>query len=345
MGSFNTTCFASGQTIAPRDKCLVIPLQQAATYHAVQLTRQGKSMEAYGAFTSTCYPDAFWSPLCGGFDATYDDCGRFRLDRSDHNLHNLSHWVKILRKESPVTLQGEIGYHDHPFDLEAYLASEAPHFLAWLDAPKDAPVPLNREVFLDEAVKCWDYAFLASEQSRLFRMYSGEPRPLQFAVMHHLAVEELVALVSKGTDYDDLSLAPRSVFERVLKAGRDAADAEDEEASPEEHAKRKAWIFRAEGARKLQEFGRSTLGPRAEQQHLHQVIDQVGAGAWSVEDAFEKFWPSLRGRYICLALEQLNLHFSPLVYAGQDYDNSIGRDYARFIRKVSTGVSRERRGE
>ena len=42
-------------------------------------------------------------------------------------------------------------------------------------------------------------------------------------------------------------------------------------------------------------------------------------------------------------LDSLNLKISPIVYATQDYDNSIGRDYAKFIRTVSSKVSKQQK--
>jgi hypothetical protein len=341
MGSFNTKCFASGQTIATGDKCLVIPIEQASTYRPIQLNWGGKNLELYGAFHSRCHPDSFWTPLCGGFTATYDDCGRFQLERTDHNLFNLTHWVRMLRDECPVTLAGDNEYHELSFNFGAFLAKEAPHVLACEDATLKNPVEQLRETYLDEAIKCWDYAFKVSGHSRLFRTHKG-PRAVQFAVLHHLVADELVSMASSGLDYNSNSVAPRDVFERAVLTGREAADATDYTACPIELAMRKGWAFRMEATEVFKERGGLSLGTRAEQAHLRHVLGRIQTGEWSTELAFEQFLPTLRGRYIFGSLETLALHFEPMMCTGQDYDNSVGKDFAQFIQKVSSAVTKER---
>jgi len=44
-------------------------------------------------------------------------------------------------------------------------------------------------------------------------------------------------------------------------------------------------------------------------------------------------------RLVESALEALNLHFEPMVYAPQDYSNSIGTDYARFVSKMAEKIT------
>ncbi len=38
MGSFNTTCLVSQQTIVPYAQCVIIPIQQQSTFNPVSLT-------------------------------------------------------------------------------------------------------------------------------------------------------------------------------------------------------------------------------------------------------------------------------------------------------------------
>jgi hypothetical protein len=50
--------------------------------------------------------------------------------------------------------------------------------------------------------------------------------------------------------------------------------------------------------------------------------------------------PLLEGRYAYRGLNMLNLRFVPMSLCGQDSDNYIGKAYAKFIGKVSAGVTR-----
>jgi len=62
----------------------------------------------------------------------------------------------------------------------------------------------------------------------------------------------------------------------------------------------------------------------------------------SMDDLFVKVIPWLQMRLACKGLAALNLHYDPLVYAGQDYTNQIGNAYARFVGQVATAVTRHR---
>jgi hypothetical protein len=42
-------------------------------------------------------------------------------------------------------------------------------------------------------------------------------------------------------------------------------------------------------------------------------------------------------------LEIINVKVQPLVYGSQDYDNSIGKSYAKFVNEVQKKVSKGRK--
>lgn len=53
--------------------------------------------------------------------------------------------------------------------------------------------------------------------------------------------------------------------------------------------------------------------------------------------------PSMVGVYVLAGMNGLNLKFSPIVSAGQDYDNSHGDALAKFITAVAKVVTKERK--
>ena len=53
LGSFNTSCCASRQTIAPGDKCWIIPISQQGTFEPVRLMHKGKKLLCSGRSENT----------------------------------------------------------------------------------------------------------------------------------------------------------------------------------------------------------------------------------------------------------------------------------------------------
>lgn len=61
MGSFNTACFATRQTITPGDEVVLIPISQNTSGKPINIFQpDGKKLQVFGCFDTTCYPTAFW---------------------------------------------------------------------------------------------------------------------------------------------------------------------------------------------------------------------------------------------------------------------------------------------
>lgn len=45
--------------------------------------------------------------------------------------------------------------------------------------------------------------------------------------------------------------------------------------------------------------------------------------------------------YINFSLNLMDIKLSPMIYAGQDYDNETGNDYAKMIKEVNQKIKKE----
>lgn len=343
MGSFNTTCFASQQTIAPGETCIVIPLIQKSTYQAAQATFRGESFELHGVTSSTCYPTAFWRPMGGFLEARYDDYGRVKLVDTYTNLSCLVDYLHYVLRNTPVVAQGENQYHDLPFDFSAFLAEKASHLGAWLTRRReDPPVPFDAKLFFQEGVACWDYIWDVAFENRLFGAdYHGQLRPLSFAVMHKAAHDLLVADTEKCADWDGQSLEQRSFFSRVLAKARTESAERYKDGDP--HGMQ-AFIAADSIRRDFQCVGHfEGCSYPVESSVLPSLVRAHLEGQSTEDKLFDQVKHLLDARYVMAALGRLNIKLTPMVYAGQDYSNEIGRAYARFVRSASAAVNKGRR--
>lgn len=352
MGSFNTTCFASNQTIAPDDECVIVPIIQQAGYRPVEVRSGATSHSLYGITASTCHPDAFWSPVGGFVEGRYRDYGQFELSNTATNRLSVLGFIGWLRDTAATTQAGENECHDLPFDLAGFLAQEAPLLLQLLRPTTTGDESLvDSDAFFAQLVKAWDYIWDVASEHRLFAATdSGVLRPVQFSVMHKAACDGLISIVEARRSWDGHPLDRRSFFERAL-AQFDASDsAFDErlrkatEGAPDEHERLervriffKVTKFSDALARMGSAAGMSMLG---EQETFHQLLPAYAAGDLSAQDLFEALRPLLNRRYVLAGLDVLNLRFSPQVYADQDYSNEMGGLYADFVQATRIAIDR-----
>lgn len=362
MGCFNITCFASNQTIAPGDACRVLPVLQQSDYSAVALSRGEEQAQAYGAANSVCYADSFWTPLGGFIAATYDDYGRVKLELDPLMRAQVVHLLETLVQRGWVSAQGDNSHHDLPFDLPAFMADKAPGVAAlfakgdaFMNVVSLADTPWGGGALDAELADCWAHVWEVAYKHRVFAStHQGVPRAVQFAVLHEQAYQALVAQVAEATDWDGNSYEPRAHLAQQLAQARVRIEERKQKLRAKDPAR-----FSPE-----QEGDRVTVGfwlADALRDVLSRANGQGGhlagvAGAVTLEwgiasaqdkladaDLIEQMVPLLQGQYALGALNHLNLRIAPMATAGQDYDNELGRAYARFIDKVSRQVTRARK--
>ena len=56
-------------------------------------------------------------------------------------------------------------------------------------------------------------------------------------------------------------------------------------------------------------------------------------------ELFEQFKSQIEHRYIDEGLNNLNIRISPMVYATQDYDNTLGNEYLKMVNSVNQEIN------
>ena len=360
MGSFNTSCFASHQTIAPGDKCRVLPIFQRKDYEPVPVLFGGETTDQYGITSSICYPNGFWGAYCGFLEAEYADYGRFKLCRTVRNHELLLYLTLRLRSHAGVVEQGENELHDVPYNIVQFVERETPELHAYVTSSERRALPsAGYQALFDDMVKVWDYTWEAAHEHRLFinRQQSGL-HPAQFAVLHDATYQELVSMTAGNSLWDGVSLEPRTYFEQLRSPLTQTYEEETKRLSHlsemNDAAKDKPEL--AEGLRDvsvyfstgsffegLRHVANFELGLSDSERLLTPLLKLHLAGELSADELYTRVEPFMRDRYALGALEELNLYIAPMVYAGQDYSNDIGRSYAGFVRKISKAVTLGRR--
>lgn len=355
MGSFNTTCFVTRQTIAPEEVCWIAVVKQSSGFSPVRAAYRGQEHSVEPLTDSNCYATRFWAPVSGFLQATYDDYGRFKLARTPENGLKLMHFLLEAGHQMAVTYRGENPSHDLPFDLLKCAKEKAPGLYAALTAQGRAPTSADQppEASFDELDEVWDALFEVMQENRLFwANYRQVLRPLQVAVMHDAAYRGLVSQMASNTDYRGNSLQLTDVFARAVQEAKEHADKISAKMAEQEKAP--ATAADAEKSRRMHRYMQETalvenltrigqgsnLRFAGEQDLLREAIGEHTEGRLNEKGLFERVLTWLEGRYVCAGLESFNLHFEPMVYAPQDYSNDIGKAYTQFVQETCREVTR-----
>jgi hypothetical protein len=334
MGSFNTTCFASRQTIAPHDECYVVPVVQARGHSAVQVDYRGGTHELYGISWATAYPCAFWEP-CGGFiEAVYDDYGCvIPKDTATNRIRLVQFFRELLEKPVKVS-EGENTVHDVPFDMVAFVDGK-PELQSYLTyGVKAADLRGAPHSVFNLLLEAWEYVWERVQENRLFKGDWDEVlRPVQFSILHADAVKALI---------DEIPSVRYG--KETLPQGEFLANAVNEALAFAEGS-RSEDLFLHKLQRSIDRVGYfSGMAYPSERDELDACTGEFLAKQLSLDDYCTQIKPVMDVRYAIEGLAALNLRFSPLEYAGQDYANEVGRRYADFVAKVSSSVTEERIG-
>jgi hypothetical protein len=321
MGSFNTTCFASQQTISTHNECYVIALKQASGYNPLVVNRNGESVPATSFTSSTCYPDCFWQPVSEFISATYDDYGQVELDQDPENIAK----VEAFFKELPFIVydieQGENEYHDAPFKL----------------------VDFQAKTSVEEA---WEYLWEAAvQEERLFvtGYNKNAPRNLTFGIISKQSYDALIAIEEESVGWDKSSNKREDFAQKELeKAIKTAAEISSKKSDDEKEAKRFAEFCITEGIRNMFRSGNVNV-PHSDYRWTRQsaIAKSIVEEGKITDETMALIVDDLEFSYVAKGLLSLNIKFSPMVYAVQDYDNSVGKAYAKFIKNISSQITKQ----
>ena len=335
MGSFNTTCFASQQTIIPGAKCLILPISQQSTFDSVSLEKDAEQTTAWGIANTTCHPSCFWSHAGPIVRGTYYDYGCYKLEDSSENMAALTSLFKDLLNDAYITHQGENECHEIPFNMQA------------LYNPKQAYT-------FEQLREIWDKVWEATQENRLFiQDHRGTPRPFQFATMHEKTAQYLIDTVAASSDYRGQSFEQKAylkayVQSKIIYVTKLVGTYTNKRSND---ALSFFWmqLARLEGYRIGEQEGTYLANFYDHYNAVQDILDNAAKHKTDlaqvpdtlVEALFEVFKPQLDHRYLHTGLDRLNIKLSPTVYAGQDYDNSTGNDYLAMITAVNAAIKEE----
>lgn len=346
MGSFNVTCFASHQTIGPRDKARLMPIMRQATYNPVELTFGDKTDSEYGYAHSICYANALWTPVGSFIPATYDDSLGFKLQLDDNasKAKVLEFFLWVLRTCAKVAA-GENEMRESAFDFEAFAAEKTPRLLELLKGQRKYAQDVKGDAngLEGEMQTCWDQVADVIREGRLFgRSYRGDLRPIALASLHEHAYQDLVTVMEAGKDWDGQPAAIDAFVRRTLATARQ--ELTERTGTPD--VEMQEFFFADHVAEALARVASESHISRVPLMRVIRVrAKEAIAGTDADDDIVARLMPYMRDRYAYAGLEHYNVRLSPLQYAGHDYDNGIGKAFASFVQRVSKKVSADRKRE
>lgn len=354
MGSFNTTCFASGQTIAPGDMAYIIPIRQACGYSEIVMSYGDKQYVAESFANKNCYPHAFWEPFGGFIDGKYDDSGTFELADSLANRAALFQFVVDLADSGMQVHEGPNSHHDVPCDVKAFVAGNAPLLQQVLVGDMFNRLRFFKEhaqnaAFFQELLLTWQHLMSMVYRHRLLVMnYRRVPRHVQFAVIHAEVYRHFLSSFERHQE-PVFKAALESVSDQVSQIQRAQktlailprflAKMVDGQGSVDLLISNRNRRFRSS----LQQLGEfEAMQYPAEECMLNYALDRHSEGATDDAGLFSELTPVFAARSVMAGLDWFNLKLSPMVYAGQDYSNDIGEEFAAFVTTMQKAVSAQR---
>lgn len=335
MGAFCVACCVSGQTIADYDECLVVPLGLVPSYEPVRLKHRESTFERYAVGLNPL--GAHWHPLGGVVAGTYADSGKIKPSDTPTNRRVMVEFFVTLVCEGMVTEPGEVLGREPAFDLPALLGAHAPTLAQALRRTRDVPADVLAEVPFAEFSRVWERMWEVMQRNRLFvRAFNQEPRPVQFAILHRVAFETLVARAESLTSWDGQPYALQTYLLHILKRSAEPINGR----IPNEFMQMsrlqdelRLGLSTSDGVRRLVEPFHGELSA---------AVSSFQKGDLDEEALVARLVPMLSGVYVRRAMVELHLEFSPIRYVGQDYDNSQGRNFIAFASSVAQSVSAQR---
>ena len=305
MGSFNTECFLSKQIIAPGDPAYLIPITQNQSIMPVTVSYGDQTTGVYAPFHSTCYANAFWVAAAPMISAVYDDYGRFEIDDTEKNKEAIRYFFENTNfcKTEP----GRNSSHDLAFD----------------------PVQFDKDDPIGSLNAAWD---VMVHETRVFEFDAGRYIPVQMCVVsesaYNLASEEYFNCLD-GDPYCNIGSID-DLIENVIKEIRERESKFDMSDSDD------AAYFRLFGRKEaLRDAFYSSSSFRILFHNYFQELSEVDLDQLATHSDMLGA-AKLNGFLGFLGL--VNAKLSPMVYAGQDYQNDAGALYAKFVLRTSAVV-------
>lgn len=335
MGSFNTTCCVSQQTIASYDSVYLFPIEQQHSYEKVSLINNatGKSVkeDKYSFTKNTCYPNGLWETSGPMIEGVYDDYGRFKLANNKDNVTNLHNLFKHLSTNGLIT---EANARDGGFDMKEVFDKK-------------------KQYSYLELTDIWEYMFTACEQERVFvNDYKGVSSPFTFAVMHKATGKYLINMIENSDSWHSKPTTQKKSLVQYISEQIDGSSFFKESlpidvcsrvvASQMTHLQDFQVVNNSYA--KINKFYEVSIKGSTFPQLLQPYLEsptKMKVEKDIVDQFYQLVKSQLNHRYILGGMDELNAKLSPMIYAGQDYSNKVGNEVLKMITTVNAQVTKQ----
>jgi len=243
---------------------------------------------------------------------------------------------ETLYRDNLIVVPDETRSHELGFNFVEF-ASKVPEMLKQ---------PLE-QVDFEEIRRIWAGIYDVVQRHRLFSYDNmGKIQPIEFAAFHKRAFDMLVSIHEEGRTFrGDSNEIPQYVSRRIeeVKERYHALLRDSELTEEERKSYQLRYVFSVEEALLRSSEGNAhALGLPFKRDTL-KMVKALEKGKIDFDRFVANIRPAMEALYAYAGLVSMNLHLQPMAYAGQDYDNSVGDQYAKFVSTVSKAVSDDRR--
>lgn len=346
MSDNTTRCFASQQTIARKDLCMVIPLMQQASFTEIELSDGEKTHKAWGMRNCSVGLDSLWKPMCSFLPAVFDDFGIATLKISTNlDRTRAMSFFGDLFSSAMVAAAGKNQYHEPEIDVKGFMESSCPKMFAALAGRQMAfiPVIVTSDEFDTEMTAAWDYVSKAIRHDRLFVTgNNGKPRQVVLGILHQSAADALRDMCEKGSDWDGNSMALKKRIRTALQKAGAARDAALANPGTEENDHSHWLNFEREVKSSASIYTGGESIEHIDARAGDHVIRRFAKGEMDLDTAVDNIALAYRDLPTLYGLKMLQLQFQPMAHLCADPTNRLGNAIAEFATKLAPGVQRQR---
>lgn len=328
MGSYNITCFASKHTISYGEKTYLIPIYQKSTQYPINLFLGDLNFKHFGISDNEDLVNTYWNYAGSVLESSYNDYGQFNLVNSFDNITNLTHFFNILHEKLFKVIKGEDYYNESSFDFQSIYNPEQLYSF-------------------EELSEIWNQMWAVSQENRLFINHKDNPKQLQFATFHHKSFDffdNYSNQIKQGNNnlrstFDSFVIEQNCFTIRSIKEMKKFPDMK----GIFTHSLNKGadiisnlngmpigntfhyWPLYNNKAKIIEIINEFVDSNPNETQFNQEILDKI----WSISSSVINY------RKIHLGLSHLNIQLTPIIYGGQDTDNTIGNSYLKFINSVN----------
>lgn len=314
MGSFLNSCSITNISMQEKTLVYTVPVVKNIGYYECHF--KDNTMVVSQEYNSPCYANAFWKPIGIAIVSKMEDCGKLIPLDDEMNRVSLLIFYRELAKKSLVTLLNEENNtHGCEFDFNKEWQKNR------LSKVKKFSYKLNKVPFSD-FLNLWTYITNAESKNRIFKKnYAGQITPIKFSS----CLYEVFWEISNKYKNKFLDMNINSTKETLKQLKRDKT-----------FDKKMESFFISNRGYELLRPPSGTQIECAYYSYLLETHNKININKKKdikkVKDDMAEillFWDFQYN------MSELSLTFNINKYAGQDYNNKIGKNYLNLITKIN----------